>query len=502
MTLEQLAGQLLWCGWGDAPEPEPRRYNDHARILVEEIGVGGLVLFTRNLGAPAEIAALTDELRRHAILPPLIGIDQEGGRVSRLPLPGLVFPGNLALGLIDDLDLTRRVMRSIGEQLAALGIDVDFAPSVDVNHNPRNPIIGVRSFGEDPELVSRHGVAAVAGFREAGVLPVLKHFPGHGDTAADSHLELPTLRVDRSRLDAIELRPFVAALAAGAPAVMSTHILFPALDPELPSTLSRRILTGLLREELGFDGLIVTDCLEMKGIADHWGPEETAVLALEAGVDMLVVCHTLDTQRRMHRAICEAVCRRRLSEERLHQSVARVQRVRELVSRVREGERQPARVSAAEYQDLELQVADDALAVVGETPHSLTPLDPARPVFVGGVPALAASLVAALEKHGIAATAVASERDIPDGEPQIVWIVLPRDPYADGRPSDELLSWLDNRRETVIVAAREPYCLAHYPARLTRLAAWGVLPVHLHAVARALAGERTTSLRPLTMLAD
>jgi beta-N-acetylhexosaminidase len=376
---------------------------------------------------------------------------------------------------------------------------VDFAPSVDVNNNPRNPIIGVRSFGEDPEQVSRHGVAAVAGFREAGVLPVIKHFPGHGDTAADSHLELPTLRVDRSRLHAIELRPFIAALAAGAPAVMSTHILFPALDPDLPSTLSHRILTGLLREELGFDGLIVTDCLEMKGIADNWGPEETAVLALEAGVDMLLVCHTLDTQRRMHRAICEAVRSGRLSEERLHQSVARVQRAREQVSRVREGERRPEWVSAAEYRDLELQVADNALAVVGETPLSLPPLDRTLPVFVGGAPAVAASLAAALTAHGIAATAVASERDIPAGAAQVVWIVLPHDPYPDGQPSDELLSCLENRRSAVIVAAREPYCLAHYPTQFTRLAAWGGLPVHLNAVARALSGERTSPLRPLPL---
>jgi beta-N-acetylhexosaminidase len=228
MTLEALAGQLLWCGWGEAPEPDPCSYNEHARTLVEEIGVGGLVLFTRNLGAPADIAELTDELRRHAALPPLIGIDQEGGRVSRLPLPGMVFPGNMALGLIDAPELTRTVMRTIGEQLAALGIDVDFAPSVDVNHNPRNPIIGVRSFGDDPERVTRHGLAAVAGFRDAGLLPVVKHFPGHGDTGEDSHLELPTLRIDRARLDQVELPPFVAAIRAGAPAVMSTHILFPA----------------------------------------------------------------------------------------------------------------------------------------------------------------------------------------------------------------------------------------------------------------------------------
>jgi len=499
MTLEQLAGQLLWCGWGEAPEPEPRRYNDHARLLVEEIGVGGMVLFTRNLGTPAEIAELTDELRRHAAQPPLIGIDQEGGRVSRLPLPGMVFSGNMALGLIDDLDLTRLVTRSIGEQLAALGIDVDFAPSVDVNNNPRNPIIGVRSFGSDPELVSRHAVAAVAGLTDAGILPVIKHFPGHGDTGEDSHLELPTLNIERSRLDSVELRPFAEAIARGAPAVMSTHILFPALDPELPSTLSRRVLTGLLREELGFQGLIVTDCLEMKGIADHWGPEEAAVLALEAGADMLLVCHTLETQIRMHQAICQAVRAGRLTEDRLRQSVARVQYARDRVAGVRERERRPDRVSAGGYRDLETRVADEALAAVAEAPLSLPPLDRTAPVFVGGVPALAQQLAGAIRTHGVAATPFESLREVNGDRAQVVWIVLPHDPFPGGRPPEPVATWLSGQHRAIVVSAREPYCLGHYPAQLPRVAAWGALPVHLDAIARALAGNRTTPLRPLTL---
>lgn len=499
MTLEQLAGQLLWCGWGDAPEPDPRSYNDHARTLVEEIGVGGMVLFTRNLGSPTEIAELTGELRRHAAMPPLIGIDQEGGRVSRLPLPGMVFPGNMALGLIDDLDLTRLVMRSIGEQLAALGLDVDFAPSVDVNHNPHNPIIGVRSFGDDPDRVGRHGIAAVAGLSDAGVLPVIKHFPGHGDTGEDSHLELPTLAIERSRLDTVELPPFAAAVAMGAPAVMSTHILFPALDPDLPSTLSHRILTGILREELGFQGLIVTDCLEMKGIADHWGPEEAAVLAVEAGADMLLVCHTLDTQRRMHQALCEAVRTGRLTEARLQQSVARVQQARDRVASVRGGERHPDRVSAAHYRDLETRVADDALALVADAPRTLPPFNHSAPVFVGGAPALARQFAAALAAHDGPATAVASPQEVPAGGAQVVWIVLPHDPFPDGRPTDQVVDWLLGQRRAVVVAAREPYCLAHYPEPLPRIAAWGALPVHLEAVARALSGKRTRPLRPLPL---
>ncbi|MFN3652762.1 MAG: glycoside hydrolase family 3 protein [Armatimonadota bacterium] len=353
MTLEELAGQVLWCGWGDGDEPDPAGYNDHARLLVEELQVGGLVLFPRNLGTAEEIAALTTRLRARAKRSPLIGIDQEGGRIARLARPGLVFVPNECLGRLDQPQTTQAAARAIGEQLAALGITVNFAPDIDVNNNPRNPVINNRSFGADPERVARHGCAALAGYLEAGIVPVVKHFPGHGDTSVDSHLALPELAVDRARLDAVELVPFRAALAAGAPAVMSAHILFRELDPERPGTLSRRILTGLLREELGFDGLVVTDCLEMRGIADHWTPEETAVLALQAGADMLLVCHSLETQQRMHAAVCRAVREGELSEARLAESAARIERCRALTAVVEAAPRAPEKVGSEPYVALE-----------------------------------------------------------------------------------------------------------------------------------------------------
>lgn len=353
MTPEQLAGQILWCGWGDGEEPGPRTLNEHARVLLEEVQVGGLVLFTRNLGTAAEIADLVTEVRKRSIVPPLIGMDQEGGRVCRLAVPGMTFPDNAALGGLDRIDATRDAARAIGEQLAALGIDVDFAPVLDVNNNPHNPVIGRRSFGDDPVLVARHGLAAVAGFRDSGVLPVVKHFPGHGDTDSDSHLELPVQPAPRARLNEVELVPFRAAIDAGAPAVMTSHILFQSIDPNLPATLSRAVLSGLLRGELGFDGLIVTDCLEMNGIALHWSPEEAAVLSVEAGADMLLVCHTLDTQRRMHRALCDAVRTGRLPERRLRESAERIAHARELTAAVRAATPRPELVSAPAYRELE-----------------------------------------------------------------------------------------------------------------------------------------------------
>lgn len=488
MTLEQQVGQLLWCGWGDAPEPDPDRYNDHARYLVEELGAGALVLFARNVGDPEQVARLTDELRSHAAIPPLIGIDQEGGRVCRLALPGLTFPGNMALGALDDTERTRDVCRAIGEQLAALGIDIDFAPAVDVNNNPLNPVIGVRAFGDDPKLVARHGVAAVQGFREAGVLPVLKHFPGHGDTDADSHFELPVQPAGRSRLDQVELVPFLAALKAGAPAVMSTHILFPRIDPELPATLSPRILTGLLREELGFDGLIITDCLEMRGIADHWGPEEAAVLALQAGADALLVCHTWETQTRMRDAVLKAVREGRLSEERIGQSVRRVQRARELTAGVRERPRNPALVGAEKYRELEASVSEASLKLLpGSRP--LRGWKRSDPVIVSGAEIPVRRLAPVLAAEGFTVEAR------PGGEPgtgpgsQLIWMALPDEPFPDGRPPVDFARRLVEHPRVLVIGAREPYCLGHYPEELPRLATWGTLPPHVEALARWLKSQ-------------
>jgi beta-N-acetylhexosaminidase len=356
LTLRELAGRMLFAGWqADGADPaDARTVNAHARLLLADIGVGGLIVFDRNLGAPAEIARLTLDLEEAAGRRLLLGIDQEGGRVCRLRLPGLTFCSARRLGELDDPAVTRAVARALGEQLAALGLNLDFAPVLDVNSNPHNPVIGDRSYGATPEQVTRHGLAALAGFREGGVLPVVKHFPGHGDTGVDSHLALPVQPADRERLDRVELPPFRAAIEAGAPVVMSSHILFPALDPDLPATLSPRFLTGLLREELGFTGLIVTDCLEMQGIAARWTPEEAAVLAVSAGADLLVVCHTAATQLRMRDALVAAVRGGRLAESRLRESVARAEAALGQVPGV---PRRPETVGAAAYLKLEAGLA-------------------------------------------------------------------------------------------------------------------------------------------------
>ncbi|MFS8198709.1 glycoside hydrolase family 3 protein [Streptomyces sp. CWNU-52B] len=290
-------------------------------------GLASVGLFGRNIASPDQLSSLTAQLRseRDDVL---VAIDEEGGDVTRLEArTGSSFPGNHALGAVDDVALTEAVAHELGRRLAACGVNLNWAPSADINSNPDNPVIGVRSFGADTALVARHTAAYVTGLQSAGVAACTKHFPGHGDTAVDSHHALPRIDADPSLLDSRELAPFRAAVAAGSRAVMSAHILVPALDPAHPATLSRRVLTGLLREELGFDGLIVTDGMEMQAISATYGIERGSVLAIAAGADAICVGGGLAdeaTVLRLRDALVTAVRSGELPEERLADAASRV----------------------------------------------------------------------------------------------------------------------------------------------------------------------------------
>ncbi|MET9882540.1 glycoside hydrolase family 3 protein [Streptomyces sp. NPDC006430] len=297
--------------------------------LLRQIGEGltAVGLFGRNIASPDQLAALTAQLRaeREDVL---VAIDEEGGDVTRLEVRGgSSFPGNLALGAVDDTALTRDVAHELGRRLADCGVNLNWAPSADVNSNPDNPVIGVRSFGADTHLAARHTAAYVEGLQSAGVAACTKHFPGHGDTNVDSHHALPRIDVDLDTLQARELIPFKAAIEAGTKAVMSAHILVPALDPTRPATLSPQILTALLRKELGYEGLIVTDGMEMNAIAGTYGIERGSVLAIAAGADAICVGGGLAdeaTVLRLRDALVAAVREGALPQERLADAAARV----------------------------------------------------------------------------------------------------------------------------------------------------------------------------------
>jgi beta-N-acetylhexosaminidase len=281
-------GQVLVIGFQGTDVPTAIRRSLASGEL------GGLIFFARNIESAAQLHEISRSLEYPAEQPPLLAIDQEGGRVARLGAPVLKLPPMRALADVATEAQLRDCGELLGRQLAAIGLTMDFAPVLDVDSNPANPVIGDRSFATTPDAVADRALAFAAGLRAGGVLPCGKHFPGHGDTDVDSHLALPRLTHDRARLDAIELAPFRAAIAADLEALMTAHVLFDALDPELPATLSATVLQGLLRQELGYRGLIISDDLEMKAVADRWGVAESAVRSIEAGCDTVLVCSDVD----------------------------------------------------------------------------------------------------------------------------------------------------------------------------------------------------------------
>ncbi|GER81391.1 beta-glucosidase [Thermogemmatispora aurantia] len=328
--LRDQLGQLLMAGF-EGTKPSPTILD-----LIENHRLGGVILFSRNIESAEQVYHLTSTLQAKARAaghryPLLIAIDQENGMVQRLGEHVTLFPGNMALGASDSPELVTAVAGATGRELQALGINMNLAPVLDINNNPANPVIGVRSFGEDPEQVARLGLAAVRGYREAGLISCLKHFPGHGDTATDSHLALPLIPHDLARLERLELVPFARVLQEeGADCIMTAHIAFPALtgDPGLPATVAPAIISGLLRQRLGFDGVAMSDCLEMEATAATLGIEEATVRALEAGLDLILISHRYDRQLAGLAAMRSALDEGRLSPNRLHQALTRLQRLK------------------------------------------------------------------------------------------------------------------------------------------------------------------------------
>lgn len=372
-TLLQSAHAVLQPGFEgtQAPDWVLRRLDQ---------GLTSVLLFARNIASAEQTATLTAQLR--AVNPnALVAADEEGGDVTRLDAAtGSAYPGNLALGAVDDMRLTEDVARSLGRRLAAVGIGLDYAPDVDVNNNPNNPVIGVRSFGADPDLVARHAAAWVRGLQSAGVAACAKHFPGHGDTDVDSHFALPTVRMSMRELSEIALPPFKSAMGAGARAVMLGHLLLPVLDPDAPVTVSPAAVR-LLREELGFGGLIVTDAMEMHAVKDRYGLERAVVLAIAAGADLACIGFSGEEEvfDALAAALVAAVQAGELAEERL---VTAAETVLEFAARSREGLAQASAdddaaadagytLPPANLADIGLTAARRALSVTVRTTNAL-----------------------------------------------------------------------------------------------------------------------------------
>lgn len=321
-TLEEKVGQMMMVGFHGTTAPK------HILEWLSTGRIGGVYLFARNIESPAQVKALVDECHQAAKYPILVGIDQEGGIVARLREGFTESPGAMALGASGDTQLAEDISYMLGRELLAMGINWDFAPVADITHNINNPSVGTRSIGTDKHHVSQFVRAQIRGFQKAGVAATVKHFPGLGNTATDTHEALARITGSVDYLWEQDLIPFIEALAEDVASVMVSHVMFTELDAKYPSTLSPVIINKLLREELQYNGAVCTDCMEMKAITDNFGATESAILTVLAGVDMVMFSHTQRWQEQAYKGILTAVKEGRISEERLNQSVARIQAIK------------------------------------------------------------------------------------------------------------------------------------------------------------------------------
>ncbi|MCB9533088.1 MAG: beta-N-acetylhexosaminidase [Myxococcales bacterium] len=317
--LREAAGRMLVAGFDGPALPA------HVAAALTERRLGGVILFRRNVEEPTQVADLNEQVFGAARgFIPLVSVDQEGGRVQRIRSPATVLPPMATVGRTGDVELAVRLGQLIGDELDALGFNLDFAPVADTFTNPDNGVIGDRAFGSDPELVGRMAGALALGLTLSGIVPCAKHFPGHGDTLLDSHTDLPRVDHPLDRLRAVELRPFQALFRADLPMVMTAHLLIPAIDAEHPFTLSARGVGGLLREHAGYRGVVVSDDLEMRAVADRYAVEEMMVLGVEAGVDLFLICHTRERWEAAFEALVANAERSAAFRDRVEASAARL----------------------------------------------------------------------------------------------------------------------------------------------------------------------------------
>ncbi|WP_405080453.1 beta-N-acetylhexosaminidase [Paenibacillus chitinolyticus] len=323
MTLDQKIGQMVISG------VDGLEMDEHARQLIDTYKVGGFILFKPNVKSAVQATGLLNSLKEEnartgSKIPLMLSVDEEGGRVSRMPDEYMNVPASQVIGSTKNLRFAAEIGDILAREVASLGFNTDFAPVLDINSNPKNPVIGDRSFGSTPELVGNLGVEMMKAIAAQKVIPVVKHFPGHGDTAVDSHIGLPVVEHDASRLRSFELVPFVKAFQSGADAVMVAHILLPKLDSTYPASLSPAVITDLLRKELNFGGVVFTDDLTMGAIVKSYGIGEAAVQAVKAGTDVALVCHEFDNTVRVVKALKQAAETGVLSERRIDESVYRI----------------------------------------------------------------------------------------------------------------------------------------------------------------------------------
>ncbi|SHD77665.1 beta-N-acetylhexosaminidase [Schnuerera ultunensis] len=326
MTLDEKIGQLMIVGINGYT------IDDHTKEIIEKFHIGGFTLFKYNISEENQTLELLNSLKKANSTNPIplfLSVDEEGGRVSRLPNSFLKLPAARKIGEINDRDISFEYGKIIGKRLKSLGFNMNFGPVLDINSNPKNPVIGDRAFGSTIETVIENGIQVMKGTRSENIIPVTKHFPGHGDTDMDSHIDLPVINKDIKELEELELAPFIEGIRQGVDGIMVGHILFPELDNKYPATLSKEILTKLLREKLSYKGVIISDDMTMGTIIKNYNIEEAAVKFLKAGGDLLLICHGYENQIKIINRIKEEVNNGTISEEELDEKIYRILQLKE-----------------------------------------------------------------------------------------------------------------------------------------------------------------------------
>jgi beta-N-acetylhexosaminidase len=517
MSLREKVGQLFMSRiYGDRaedPSPKARRANRaylggaDAQELFGRFPVGSVVYFgyTGNLRRPGQIARLSNGIQQAALdagaVPVLISTDQEHGPVRRLDAPATRFPSAMALGATRDTGLTQASARVTGQELLALGIRQNLAPVADVNVNPRNPVIGIRAFGSRPSLVADLTAASVAGLQDdSGVAATAKHFPGHGDTDIDSHWGLPTIRHDERTWWQLDAPPFEAAIAADVDVIMTAHVRVPALDRSgRPATLSKPILTGILRERMGYDGVIMTDSLTMAAVRQRYGEARVPVMALQAGADILADPPHLPTA---FRAVMDAVREGTLTEARIERSVERVLHLKERLGLLDdpfvEADGAAASLGTPAHRAVAQSAGDAAVTVLRLRPSRRLPVPERWSVLVtgwhdAGVRTLPETLEAAGRQVEVRWTgARPGKRQIARAtraqRKHDITIVVTADLGAFPQQR-KLVRSLQRNGRTIIVSAGSPYDLAWFPSAAVLVATYGSAPATMRALARIVEGE-------------
>lgn len=454
-SLEEKIGQMLIVGFHGLEPP------DYIIKWLSEGRISGIILFSRNIKNPKQLANLTKTCQEAAKNPILVAIDQEGGVVARLREGFTESPGAMALGASGSEKMTKQVSTILGTEMRALGINWNLAPAIDITHNIHNPSVGVRSLGVNPKQVAKLAIAQVKGFQKTGVAATAKHFPGKANTPIDPHVNLPVIDASIEEMWDTDLVPFRAVSNAGIAAMMITHVQFKTIDPEYPSTMSSRIIQKVLRRKIRFDGLVTTDCMEMKAITNKYGPRESAVLAAQAGANIILFSHTKDYQEKAYEALLEAAQSGRLPKEKIDYSIKKINEVK---NKYVFGEKPPLNIIRSQSHLKVMEKAARAGTILLKKEENVIPLTKEKKITLIEFASNEQATLAQILKRTITHTKInilnstnpSHKIDTYASTPEII-IIATRNAHLNPKQLKIIQMILEHEGKKILICLRNPY---------------------------------------------